>query len=92
MTARLLSHYCAALYPAVWTVRSALKPFAGAFGEADTDFRMPPRPMNSVLREVFAGERRRLVRLLQGQTQRPFPFGSSLVAVLHKDTGAAGAT
>ena len=91
VTARLLSHYCAALYPAVWTVRSVLKPFAGAFGEADTDFRMPPRPMNSVLREVFAGEKRRLVRLLQGETQHPFPFGSSLVAVLRKNTGAAGA-
>ena len=90
VTSRLLSPYCSALYPAVWTVRTALRPFAGAFGEADTDFRMPPAVVNAALREVFASEQGRLLRLLRGETSRAFPFGSSLVAVLRKE-GTGGA-
>lgn len=88
---RLLSPYCSTLYPAVWAVRSALKPFAGAFGESDTDFRMPPRPLNAALRELFAVEEKLLLRLLRGQSQRVFPFGSSLVTVLTKQARVAGA-
>jgi SAM-dependent methyltransferase len=88
--ARLLSPYCTALYPAVWAVRSALRPLSAAFGEADTDFRMPPRLVNAALREIFASERGPLVALLRGETRRPLPFGSSLVAVLTR-TGSQGA-
>ena len=79
----LLSHYCTTLYPAVWAVRTAQKPFGGAFGEGETDFRMPPAPINAVLRRLFAHERHRLRRMADGA--RPFPFGSSLLAVLRKD-------
>lgn len=85
VTVRLMSPYCSALYPAVWAVRTALKPISGAFGDADTDFRMPPRPVNSLLRRVFAAERRLLLPLLRGETQRRFPAGSSLIAVLTKE-------
>ena len=88
---RLLSPYCSTLYPAVWAVRSVLKPFSGAFGESDTDFRMPPRLVNKALREVFASEQTLLLRLLRGQSQTGFPFGSSLVSVLTKRATPVGA-
>lgn len=89
---RLLSPYCTALYPAVWAVRTAMRPFAGSFGDADTDFRMPPAPLNAALRRAFAAERHHLVRLLRGERTRPLPFGSSLVAVLRvRDAGSEAA-
>lgn len=89
---RLLTPYCSALYPAVWTVRTAMRPFAGSFGDADTDFRMPPGPVNATLRRLFAAERHHLVPLLRGERARSFPFGSSLVAVLRvRETSSAAA-
>lgn len=83
----LLSPYCSALYPAIWAVRTAQRPFGGAFGEGETDFTMPPAPVNAALMRLFAHERHRL-RELQAGRGRPLPFGSSLIAVLRKTAAA----
>ena len=63
------------VYPAVWLVRKwrAWRPAkAGAEVTARTEDRMPPRPLNALLRAVFAG---------LGRCPVPFPFGVSLVLV-----------
>lgn len=90
VSVELLSHYCSTLYPAVWTVRMAQKPFGGAFGEGNTDFRLPPAPINALLERLFAHEAGRLLALRRGQG-RPYPFGSSLIALLRKDGAAVEA-
>lgn len=81
---RLLSPFCSLLFPAIWAVRTALRPWHRTTGAADTDFRTLPGPLNRTLLRVFAHERRRLRGLLSGEG-RPYPAGSSLVAVLTKE-------
>ena len=85
VTVELCSPYCAALYPAVWAIRTAQRPFGAAFGEGETDFKMPPAPLNTLLRRLFSAERRPLRALREGRG-RPLPFGSSLIALLRKDS------
>ena len=65
------------VYPAVWLVRkwrAWRKPPAGA-AVARTEDRIPPRPINALLRAAFAGMARWRV---------PFPFGVSLVLVARR--------
>jgi SAM-dependent methyltransferase len=43
----------------------------------------PPRPANAILREIFAGEGDRLLRILRGDS-RPYRFGVSLLGVYRR--------
>jgi hypothetical protein len=51
----------------------------------NTDFRLPPAPVNRALTALFAGEAQRILRALDGQ--RGYPAGASWVAVLRREPG-----
>ncbi len=55
-----------------------------AHGEARTDFRMPPAPVNRLLHRFFAAEAGVLVDLMQGKRSGGFTRGVSLIALLKK--------
>lgn len=92
---RLLSPYCARLYPFVRVLRGLQGLFGDAAvaddGERDDergDLFLPPRPLNELLTRVFAGEEVALRRALADErATRAFRHGSSLVAVLRIDDG-----
>jgi SAM-dependent methyltransferase len=86
--ARLFSHYNARLYPLVRLVRWLNSRRHRASGAAGTDFAQPSRPINWLLRRLFAGEQRRLVRQLRGQPSAGYARGVSLIALLERAAGA----
>jgi SAM-dependent methyltransferase len=83
----LLSHYCARLYPVIRTIRVISELRHKPFGDNDTDLRLPGARVNEALRGIFAGESKRLQAVMRG-TARPYPFGSSLVAIVRRESGA----
>jgi SAM-dependent methyltransferase len=85
---RLLSHYNARLYPLVRLIRALNRWRQRASGAAGTDFAQPARPLNWLLRRIFAGEQRRLVRQLRGRTRHAYARGVSLIALLERQRGA----
>ncbi len=94
VTELLASPYNARLYPLVKTVRAWSRLRGDATGEAGTDFKLPSRPVNAVLRGLFAGESRRLAKIVRaaklGQFSRSpdgFTQGVSLMAVLRREEG-----
>lgn len=84
---RLLSYYNARLYRLVRLVRAINRRRDRASGAAGTDFAQPPRPLNWLLRRIFASEGRRLVRQLQGLGGRAYSRGVSLIALLEREEG-----
>ncbi len=83
----LLSYFNTRLYPLVRGVRAISRLRGRAGGQDGTDLALPSRPVNSALERIFAGESKRLVRLLKGQRSRGYPFGVSLVAILRRGPG-----
>ncbi|MFQ5678307.1 MAG: class I SAM-dependent methyltransferase [Gemmatimonadota bacterium] len=79
----LLSYFNARLYPLARAVRAWARRTGFAPGPEGTDFVYPPRPANAALARIFAGETRRLVRLLRGDA-RPYATGLSLIALLRR--------
>lgn len=77
------SPFNARLYPVVRVVRSVTRRFARAAGEGGSDLARLPRPINALLRSVFGGERRRIVRVITSGG-RPYRRGVSLLAVLRR--------
>ncbi len=83
---QLVSHFNARLYPLIRTIRSVNRLRGKTAGAAGTDFQIPPRPLNWLLENCFAGEGGALVNSLQ--RQRPaYGNGVSLLAVLRRDPG-----
>jgi SAM-dependent methyltransferase len=93
VTTRLLSHFNARLYTIATLMRSWSRWRGRATGRAGTDVSLPIRPLNTVLREIFAGESRVLVELLRrgdrrrGGDRDAYPAGLSLVALLRRNAG-----
>jgi SAM-dependent methyltransferase len=87
VTARLLSYFNARLLPVVRLVRARNRRRGHAAGKAGTDFWLPSRPVNFLLRTILGGESRRLLRALQGRRPEGYPAGASLVAILRRDDG-----
>lgn len=86
VTARLISHFNARLYPLVKIARTISARLGRASGIANTDLRLPPRPVNAMLEHIFAGEFRRLLQTLD--TESPgYRRGVSLVALLRRESG-----
>lgn len=71
LKADLLSHFNSLLFPAAAAARIVGK----ATNKQDSDDRMPPRPVNSLLAGIFGFERHLIGRI-------PLPAGVSLVAIL----------
>lgn len=84
---RLLSPMNARLLPVIRWIRRRNRGRGSAAGEAGTDFWIPPQPLNLLLERAFAGEGRRLTRLLRGRTTHAYPAGTSLMAVLQRGHG-----
>jgi SAM-dependent methyltransferase len=83
----LLSHYNARLYPVARAVRAWSRLRGRPTGRAGTDVSLPPRPLNGVLRGLFAGEARVLVDLLERRRAEGYAEGLSLVALLRREPG-----
>ena len=87
MTPRLVSYYNSRLYPIIRLERAISRKRGRPFGRAGTDFRIPMRPLNALLEEVFAGETRVLSRVLEGSSPTGYSRGASLIAVLRREAG-----
>ena len=61
---RLVSHFNARLYPLIRGVRTVNRFRGQTAGAAGTDFQIPPKPFNSLLENVFAGEAHALANVL----------------------------
>ncbi len=86
VTPLLVSYFNRRLYPLVKLVRVVNRWRGKARGQAGTDFTIPAAPVNRLLTGIFAGESRRLVRLLDGRG-RGYAAGVSLVALLRREQG-----
>lgn len=64
-TTLLISYFNSRLLPAVRLARAWNRRRGRASGRAGTDFRLPSRPINSLLTSIFAGEARRLLASLR---------------------------
>ncbi len=84
---RLMSHFNARFYPMIRAVRLAGRMLGTSSGARETDLFQPPAPVNGLLETVFAGERRRLVELLEGRRDRGYRRGVSLIALLERERG-----
>jgi SAM-dependent methyltransferase len=81
---RLISHFNTRLYPVVRALRSVSQWRGRTSGEANTDFKLPMRPINAMLEACFAGEGQHLRRAVDtGST--PYWQGVSLVAILERE-------
>ena len=87
VSAPLVSYYNARFYPVVRCVRFVTQSRGRAHGEARTDFRMPPAPVNRLLHRLFAAEAGVLLDLMRGKRSGGFPRGVSLIALLKKREG-----
>ena len=83
LTELLVSPFNSRLYPIVRMLRALSKRRGHAGGEEGSDLSMPIRPANAVLRRIFRGESRRLVRALDRGTPG-YRRGVSLIAVLRR--------
>ncbi len=82
----LVSHFNSRLYPLVKGVRALNRLRGQTAGDAGTDFRIPRAPLNSLLENIFAGERRALCNSLR-RNRRGYRRGVSLIAVLQRQAG-----
>ncbi len=85
-TELLLSPCNSRLYWPVRFARAFTRLMGRSLGASDTDVSLPPRTLNTVLRNLFASETSRLLRVLEGRA-RPFTHGVSLLAVLRREAG-----
>jgi SAM-dependent methyltransferase len=83
----LVSHYNSHLYPIIRLARMVTRLRGRPFGRAGTDFRIPMRPINILLEEIFAAEARALAGVLDGRRARGFSRGASLIALLRREVG-----
>ncbi|MGA2032479.1 MAG: class I SAM-dependent methyltransferase [Thermoguttaceae bacterium] len=83
----LLSCFNARLLPLIKMIRGWTRRSGHAAGRAGTDFWIPRRPLNGALQAVLAGEANRLVNVLNGRRGNGYARGSSLIALLRRNTG-----
>lgn len=79
----MVSHSNARLYPAIKLARAVSRVLGRSFGPANTDLGLPPKPVNALLRTIFAGEARRLLGVID-ERARPYRRGVSVLALLRR--------
>ncbi len=80
---RLFSFFNTRLLPIIRLVRALNRWRGKTSGGSDTDFAIPPMPVNRLLEWIFAGEQRKLLRAMD--TGKPgYTDGVSLIALLRK--------
>jgi hypothetical protein len=83
----LLTSYCnTRLYPLVKMARWMSRISRKSLGGAQTDLSLPPKPINTLFYTIFAGESRRLERVLKKRA-KPYRRGVSVFAVLERKDG-----
>jgi SAM-dependent methyltransferase len=87
VTPLLLSYFNSRLLPLIRLIRAWNRRRGHAAGRASTDFWMPNPLSNFLLARIFAGERKKLVQLLQHRCAQGYRSGASLVAVLRREEG-----
>ncbi|TSC59218.1 MAG: SAM-dependent methyltransferase [Candidatus Peregrinibacteria bacterium Greene0416_19] len=80
----LMSHCMSRLYPLAKVQRMINRIKGSSSGEGGTDVTMPPAPINAILKTIYAGEAKRLVKVLQRKA-KPYRKGVTTVAVLRKN-------
>ncbi len=83
----LLSHYNSRLYPVVRCIRFWTQRRGQAMGEGQSDFRVPPSPVNRLLERILSAEADALVHFLKQERRQGFSRGVSLIALLQKQEG-----
>ena len=84
---RMVTPFNTRLYPLIRFIRHWNQRRDQATGEVGTDFNVPKPWTNATLRSIFAGERHRLLRTLDGRTDTSPQRGVSLMAVLERGEG-----
>jgi SAM-dependent methyltransferase len=84
---RLLSHFNHRLYPAVRLARDVSRLKGRSSGQANTDFRLPTRPINRLLEKIFAGESKKLQAAIDSD-HTAYHRGVSLIAILERQEAA----
>lgn len=82
----LVSYFNTRMLPLIRFVRRLARARGRAGGQAGTDFRMPSRWLNFLLKRVFYGERRRLLAVVSGRRHQGYRAGASLIALLRKSS------
>ena len=83
----LCSHFNSRLYPIVKFLRGINRRNRAASGDQGTDLKVPSRWVNASLTQVFEGESRRLLDLLDRGDGEGYRRGVSLVAILSRNDG-----
>jgi SAM-dependent methyltransferase len=86
VTPLMASYYNTRLYPAIKAARWWGRRRGASFGAANTDFRIPAKPVNRGLTSLFEGESKRLLQFL-GTSRPAYSRGVSLIAVLRREVG-----
>ena len=87
---RLLSYFNTRLYPLIRTIRSVNERRGASAGDSQTDFFLPPDPVNDLLARVMAGEANRIVEGIDAPGPRrglPYGRGVSLIALVRRLAG-----
>ncbi len=79
-----VSYFNSRLYPLIWVARFLGNLMNLTWGKDKTDFSLPPRFINWLLTAIFAGEAKRILRIMNDQDSKPYAIGVSLIAVLEK--------
>jgi SAM-dependent methyltransferase len=80
---RLQSYFNSRLYPLVRIARRVSQWRGRTAGQANTDFKLPARPVNRVLESIFCGEGTRLQAKIDSGGQ-VYQRGVSLIAILER--------
>lgn len=84
----LLSSCNVRLYWPIRFLRFFTKAWGKPLGQGDSDLALPPPPLNALLHWVFAGEAKRLARLLGSQRKPWNQHGVSAIAILERRENA----
>lgn len=88
VTERMAVPFNTRLYPLIRFIRHWNQRRKQSTGASGTDFDVPKPWTNAALRTIFAGERRRILRSLDGQGNQASQGSVSLMAVLQRGEGA----
>ncbi len=79
-----VSYFNSRLYPIIRFLRFLGNRLNITLGDSETDFKLPPKPLNWFLTEFFAGEAKRIMNVIDQKRSDPYRVGVSLLAVLKK--------